>query len=162
MNSNTIVFLLPYLVSVLVKLWSLVADRRLMLAVLDGLASLPKPPQVQFELDTNQQRVIVAHLVQSNLKSSIVITFFSSFVAATVTLFELPHPRWMPVSLVLILVVGFAMLAWVIPSRAPELIARGWLGIEKGNWALLCSCVYDVILGATAYYSLTSTIRGSQ
>jgi hypothetical protein len=156
-SSHTIIFLLPYVVSVLVKLWSIVADRRLMLGTLDRLASLPKPQQVQFELDTNQQRVIVAHLIQGSLKSSIVITFFSSFVAATVTLFESPRHQWTPVSLVLILLIGFAMLAWVIPSRAPELIARGWLGIRKGTWALLCSCVYDVILGTAAYYSLTNS-----
>lgn len=154
MSTKTVVFLLPYLVSLLVKLWSMVVDPRLMLAALDNLALIPKPPEVQFRLDADQQQVIVAHLTQANIKSAVVVTFFSSFIAALAAVFEAPNTSWTPISLIVILVLGFLILAWVIPSRVPELTSKRWFGVEKGKWALVFSCVYDVILAFVAYCSL--------
>ncbi len=154
MNARIIVFLLPYLVSLLVKLWAVMADPRLMRAALDNLASFPKPAQVQFHLDPSQRQVIVAHLTQTSIKSTILVTFFSSFIAGVAALFEAPNALWMAVSLVVILLLGFTLAAWIIPSSVPELTSKWRLGIEKGSWAVLFSCLYDVILACLAYSTL--------
>lgn len=154
MNTKTVVFLLPYLVAILVKCWLLLGDPRLMRSALANLSTIPKPANIQFRLDTDQQRVIVAYLTQVTVKSATVLTAFTSFVAALAVAFNDSSASSAAFSLVIIVIFGFVLALWVIPSGIPALVSKGWLGLQKGTWAVILSCAYDLILGYLAYSGL--------
>jgi len=155
-SSETPILLLPYAVALLIKLPSIFLEKRIITGVLENIASLPKPPSVIFDLNADQRNVIAAHLIHANLKTTILITFVTSFVSAVVIVFDNKGIHWMPLILPLFLAVGCVMLAWVLPSKPHSFCEPGWFGLERSSWALLLSCGYDVGLAGLALFTYLS------
>lgn len=155
MTADTPILLLPYAVAVLVKLASIVLERRIVLGTLEDLDSLPKPASA-VGLDADQRNVIAARIINSNLKTTILITFVTSFVSAVVAVFEARGLPWAPWILLLFLVAGCVMLVWVLPRKAYYFSEKGWFGLERSSWALFLSCMYDVALAALACYGASA------
>jgi hypothetical protein len=121
-----------------------------MLAVLEDLASLPKPSSCGFELDQNQREVIVSHISHSNLKATAIITSLSSLFAVSVLVIRGDANAWEMYCLFGCLVLGLILISWILPKKVYYSQEQSWFGIKRKTLLTLAMCLYDGLLGALA------------
>jgi hypothetical protein len=158
MTPPVAVLALPYVLSILIKVSSLVLNRRLVMRSLEDLAAIPRPPSARegFDLDANQREVIARHVSHATLISASILTLLSSFVATVVLAFRYSASPWLAWLLPIVLASAVAVMWWILPARVYAL-RRKWLGIKRSIWLVSIFCVYDALLGAiTVAFALRS------
>ncbi len=152
MKSPTAVVLLPYAVSILLKLSSAILDKKLASQTLQSLAMLLKPPS-QPSLTSDQQAVIVDHLAHVSLKTTAVLTTFTSTFAAIVIVRETEALAWVWWIFIALLLLGFLLLWWILPRQVHYFSEDTALGVERGAIAIGAFCLYDFLLAAISCFA---------
>jgi hypothetical protein len=151
MTPPVAVLILPYVLSILIKVSALVLNRRLVMRSLEGLAAIPPPSSAidAFLLDSDQREVIARHVSHATLISTTVLTLLSSFVAAVVLAFRYSASSWAAWLLPLVLISAIFVMWWILPARVYTL-RRKWLGIKRSVWLTIVFSAYDAVFGAIA------------
>ena len=147
------IVILPYVTNILIKLSSLILNRRLIRRSLENLAAIPAPAKQKEPgpiLDANRRDLVVRHVGHATLIGTTVLTVISSFVATVVLAFSSRMAVWLlPIALLYMAPV----LWWILPSRAHNF--RGtWMGVPRLVWFGIVICGYDLILGAASVICL--------
>jgi len=155
MSTPFLLVLLPYVISILIKLSGLFIDEGGMSQSLQTLVSVSRAPGSGFDLTGDQQRVIIKHLSHASLRSTAVLTAITSSFAAFLVVLTFPQVPWvswflLPFSMVLCV----AFVWWVYPKPVGYFAQRGWLGAEQGTLVILASCLYDVVLGVVSLFAV--------
>lgn len=149
---------LPNCVGILVKVVESILDPVLLRNSLRRLASLPKPPVECFDLDSDQRDVIIAYVPHSRLKSTAVLTSFTSLFASTLIVFGTQGlSSVVGLFLVFFLLVGIAfLLLYVLPKEVYFFSMRGFLGLEHATWIVFSLCLYDILLAGLSVATIIS------
>jgi hypothetical protein len=156
------IVILPYVVSILLKIVSLGLDDRVMAASLEELVSLPKPPGEEFQLRHDQREIIVERLSSASLKTTTILTSIVSLFAAVIIVLgnqAIAKTSWAAWLLLLFLMLGVASISWLLPKRMDFFGGRGWLRLRKGTWATLALCLFDMALAALSVVSAAYPTR---
>lgn len=148
------ILLLPYIVSAALKLSDIFLDRRIMSQTLSDLVRQSGPgPDGMLKLGSGEQNVIISFLTHASLKTSGVLTCFtSSFAFLATILLERPVFSHMGLLLLALFLFGIALLIWVLPQSPGYFDGKNRLGIERGTLATLLFCLYDIALAVTVSY----------
>jgi hypothetical protein len=142
--------LLPYAINIITKLSVVFLDRKVMKSALELLASLPRSSTAGFDLTSDQQEVIVEHIHHALLKSTAVMTTFTSAFAAILTVRDIGSVPWVSGLLWAFLLTGAASIFWIYPKGVGYFSSKGWLGLEKRTLAVGLFCSYDLLLRLAA------------
>lgn len=154
MNPSLTLILLPYAVSILFRLPSLILEHKLMESSLEDLANLPKPPQEAFNLTADQRINLVKHLRYASLKSSTVLSSLNSLFAAFIILTANHAPPVMLWILLVFLVLTVASISWVLPKKLYYFVEISPLRIQNGMLLVLLLCASDIFLAWLSVASL--------
>ncbi len=153
MRESIPVILLPYLISILVKLSSLFLDRSFILDSLEKLSAIRVPYGETFALTSDSRKVVADYVEFAYLRSSVILTTLTSLLSAAI----ITHGgTGSPYALIACVVFGFIMLWWVLPRPVPYFHTENSIGIRRGTVAILAFCAYDAIL---AIISVLAVIR---
>jgi len=161
MTPPVAVIILPYVLSILIKVSALVLNRRLVMRSLEGLAAIPPPSSANdaFLLDSDQREVIARYVSHATLISTTVLTLLSSFIAAVVLAFRYSTSSWAAWLLPLVLMSAIFVMWWILPARVYTL-RRKWLGIKRSVWLTIMFSAYDAIFGAIAVACALGETKG--
>jgi hypothetical protein len=102
----------------------------------------------------DQQQVIVKHICHATLKSTTLVTTFTSLFAAFLIVLEFRTIDWLPWILIVFDVLAAALLVWVLPKKVYFFGTRGLFGLKRDVLTVLSFCFYDVLLGAVSYWAV--------
>ena len=148
MTSSQTIIALPYVVNILLKLSSLILDRRVLISSLEDLAALPKPPGTRFDLTSDQREVIAEYVSHASLKSTTVLTSVTSGFVAVVIIISNQPVSWLSWSMALVMLLAFSLVVWVLPRKVYYFSMRTRVGLDRGTVLVLLFCLYDVLLAA--------------
>ncbi len=161
MTTGVAITALPYVISIIAKLSSLVLDRKSVIGGLEDLASLPKPRAVAFDLTHDQREVIAEHVSHSLLKTTAVVTAIASYGIGALIVLLNRGVSWMPWALLALFILGMTLIWWVLPRKVFYFSLRT-CGVERGTILVLAFCAYDLLLAALSMASASSNGANSQ
>src|ERR1019366_9409827 len=117
MQNRTLLIVLPYVISLMLKLSSILWDKSIMISALRDLVYRVADRDQTLTLTGDQQEVIVEHISHASLKSTTVLTTFTSSLAAMVVLVDVRSGAWVTWSILILLLLGMCLLWWVYPRE---------------------------------------------
>jgi hypothetical protein len=145
MRTAVLLVVIPYAISVLTKLSSVILDRAALRKAFFDVMKLNVPGSGP-PLDSAAQSIILGHLSYPLLRHSVVISSLLYGFAAVVVIYERRDYSSGLAWLLFFLLLGIAFLWWVFPRDVAYFSKEVWLKLSKGEWAQILLCVYDVSL----------------
>ena len=146
MKRPLLLVLMPYLISVAVKVAGIFLDEPLMKDSLRDVVEKNPDSKGNHILTIDQQGVIVKHLAHRSLKTATVLTCFTSSFAFFAGLAEVGKPSGGAWAILLVFIFGLTLIVWVLPRPVGYFNEHTRIGLDKGTLAILLFCVYDLIL----------------
>jgi hypothetical protein len=136
------------------KLAKLILDRRMMMNALEDLSALPRPKNASFDLSFDLREILLKHLSVASLKSTAMLTAFTSLFNAFVIVLQMKVSSGVLVALLALLIVGLFLVGWLIPKKV-HTFSGVVLGMSLATRVVLIFCVYDLLLAALSYWRVT-------
>jgi hypothetical protein len=142
LRERTILTILPFVLSLLVKLLSITFLPKVMLKSLEELAALPGSPSYSAMLGDDQRRLIVNTVSNSSLKATATLTSLTSVFNAFVILSLKPTSGRL-ILLCIATAILILLLVWIFPQSPQQLSEKGLLGLERATLTTLIFCCFD-------------------
>ena len=134
--------ILPFALSLLVKLLSITVLPKIMLTSLEDLASLPGSASSNIKFGNDQRRLIVNTVANSALKATATLTSVASAFNAFVIVYLKPSSVRM-ISLSLAIAILVLLLAWMLPQSPQQLSEKHPFGVERATFITVLFCFFD-------------------
>ncbi len=145
MRTALILVVIPYVISILARLSSVVLDQAtLKRSFLDAM-NLHRSDSGPI-LTPAAQSNILKHLSYSLLRQSVVLTIMLYGFAAMVVLYNRGDYGRGLEWLLFFLFLSVAFVWWVFPRDVAYFSAEGWLKRSRGDWVQILFCTYDLSL----------------
>jgi hypothetical protein len=139
---NKLQLILPFALSLLVKLLSITLLPKVMLTSLEDLVAPAGPPSYKAMFGNDQRVLIVNTVSNAALKATATLTSVVSIFNLFVILYPKPSSTHM---IMLCVAVAFLvlLLVWLLPQTPQHLSVRGPFGIERATTITLMLCTLD-------------------
>ena len=146
MNLLVTITILPYIVSIIVKLCNILIEKPLMVSTLEDVANLPRPEGVSFDLTSTQRGVISSHLSHATLKVTTILTTLASLVAAILIVLQSKAPEALFWILLIFVVFAILFVSWIYPKKVYYFERPILRCLDRATIVTIVLCFYDVLL----------------
>jgi H+/gluconate symporter-like permease len=134
--------ILPFALSLLVKLISITLLPKVMLRSLEDLTSVPGLASHKAAFGDDQRRLIVNAVSNSGLKATATLTSLTSAFNSFVILSLKPSSSHL-IALSIATAILLLLLAWMLPQSPQELSEKGPFGFQRATIVVLIFCGFD-------------------